>query len=1620
MHHFARIDPIRPIRAIRPILSLLLLILLAAGMRWISTEAHSAQIQTYAITVVSAATYEPGTVAPDSIGVVFGEGLTPNTEAASTTPLPITLGGVAVRLKDSLGVEHQAGLFFISPQQINFLVPAAIAPGDAVVTVVSRGTETTPTGAARIAPTAPGLFSANASGSGAAQGFLLRAPATGQSVLEPLAQFDQAKQRWVPRPLQLVRPTVQGERLFFVLFGTGIRGRGALGDVTANVAGRQVPAQFAGAQGDLAGLDQINIPVSELAAQLAGLGRISLSVTVAGAGRGGGTTNPVEVEIEDLPGGPQATITGFEPARALAGEMLTIRGNGFTQSTGGFGGAGPRIRIGGVEAALLDVQDTQIKARIPYGAESGPIVFSSGLGSPATSSQSLTIRTSISGIVEDTRRRPIPGITVRLYPSPLGTGPEIKATTNSDGVFTLPDVGAGNQAVQVDGASITTSPLFPQIILGIQAVAGRDTVFSRPIALQQSTGARIPVPAATPSVAIPVQSLSYDEDWVRSANEPPNAEAAPFLAQQQSCAVESEIRFDLPANGQVFFPCTNPLFCAFPTDAIYLTQVENSRTPVKLPLGHYAGTMAQLSPISAYFSQGGMLTMPNSDCLPANAPVAIFALTQGVSFGIGGGLSDLPQFTEFGQGRVSADGRRIAFAGISQASLYFFSARRPLATILGRVTEPGSGGTQPVRNAIVTARGQEAMTDGNGAFTLRNLPVLGANDKTAVEITFLRPTGRVERSLLTSLPIVANQATAAGEILLSAATANRPPVLILAPALTAEENKRTDFGFLASEADAGQQLQVSLAGPKFAGLINRGGGVFTLRVEPTLEDAGSYPLTVTATDSAGAATSQAVTLVITNANQAPAALSQSVTTTEDTAKEITLAGSDPDRDALQFAIVTQPAHGKLTGSAPDVRYTPDANYFGPDSFTFKVSDGVLASPAGTVSVTISPVNDAPALSVPEDRKVTAGQTLNFAVSATDVDPADQLSLSAEGLPQGATLTPVTTGGGFAAQFAWTPAAAQIGTYVVAIKVADNGAPALTTTRTVAITVTQANAAPNVGMWAPAGELRGGTFISIFAGNSAVFAGTSGHGIFRSLNGGENWTRVNEGLPAGAFVFNAFAELGNTVFVGTNDGIYRSTDNGASWTEANRGIDPDNLLSRNISALAVRGNTIIAGANTGIYTSTNGGQDWGRAGISLLNLSQITDFAVTGTSMLAGSFNGIYRSTDNGGTWTRLPNSPSLSLALAVAGTRIFATSGVAIYLSNDDGANWTELPLSTDPGPINSLLAVGEALFVGGVDSLHRVTARAGSSWLVTPVLRGQEIRHLAASAGRLYAATLTGGVFRSTDGGQNWSAINQGLSSMAIYDFIAAGTTIIAGTSVGFYVSPDDGKTWQQSNAGLTEPGGYATSLVSAGAEVLAAVSYNKLYRTSDAGRTWVDVSGGIPGLSTLTALASDGTTLWAGVTRRTLPSPNPLTVYRSTDQGKSWTPASTGLNDAIPIAFGFSGTRIFASTLSDNSGNSDLFVSANEGQTWSRAANAPPSTITAFASNGPRLFAGTSRNGVYVSSDGGQSWTPASDNLPANAYISELVLAGATLLALTPSDLNLPCLPGSILVEGKCYGTL
>src|SRR5215204_4349381 len=187
---------------------------------------------------------------------------------------------------------------------------------------------------------------------------------------------------------------------------------------------------------------------------------------------------------------------------------------------------------------------------------------------------------------------------------------------------------------------------------------------------------------------------------------------------------------------------------------------------------------------------------------------------------------------------------------------------------------------------------------------------------------------------------------------------------------------------------------------------------------------------------------QRATVNVTAVNDAPVADDQSVTTDEDTAKEVTLTASDVEGEVLGYTIVSAPQHGTLSGTGANLTYTPEADYNGPDSFTFKANDGIAYSDPATVSIAVDAVNDAPVANA--DTKSTNQDTpLVFAarqlIGNDDEGPANEsgqtLTLTAVDQALNGQVSLSTTG-----DITFTPDAGFNGQASFEYTVCDNGSP----------------------------------------------------------------------------------------------------------------------------------------------------------------------------------------------------------------------------------------------------------------------------------------------------------------------------------------------------------------------------------------------------------------------------------------------------------------------------------------------------------------------------------------------------------------------------------------------------
>ncbi|MGA3017287.1 MAG: alkaline phosphatase family protein [Bryobacteraceae bacterium] len=216
------------------------------------------------ITVNSA--YGTYAVAPEAVASIYGGNLAAQTLQAppGTLQLPTSLGGVGVSLKDANGGVFPVGLYLVSPNQVNCMIPKGVASGVATLTLTNSAGAFT--GTVVVGAIAPGLYTANSTGQG---------PAAAQ-VTNGGAYFNTfqcaAAGGCTLTPINLAATP------YLILYGTGIRG-GAAGTVSVKIGNLDSQVLYAGAQGTYPGLDQVNV---SLPAALKGRGQQVVAITVNG------------------------------------------------------------------------------------------------------------------------------------------------------------------------------------------------------------------------------------------------------------------------------------------------------------------------------------------------------------------------------------------------------------------------------------------------------------------------------------------------------------------------------------------------------------------------------------------------------------------------------------------------------------------------------------------------------------------------------------------------------------------------------------------------------------------------------------------------------------------------------------------------------------------------------------------------------------------------------------------------------------------------------------------------------------------------------------------------------------------------------------------------------------------------------------------------------------------------------------------------------------------------------------------------------------------------------------------------------------------------------------------
>jgi VCBS repeat-containing protein len=256
-----------------------------------------------------------------------------------------------------------------------------------------------------------------------------------------------------------------------------------------------------------------------------------------------------------------------------------------------------------------------------------------------------------------------------------------------------------------------------------------------------------------------------------------------------------------------------------------------------------------------------------------------------------------------------------------------------------------------------------------------------------------------------------------------------------------------------------------------ATLITTGPDAGKILYTPEANYHGTDSFTYQATDGTADSNVATVTVTVSSVNDAPVAVNDSASTTEDTAVRVAVIPNDTDLDGDALAVkagsISAPAHGTATliTSGPDagkILYTPDANYNGPDSFTYRATDGTANSNIATVSITVNPANDAPSVSVDVVNGATslAVNEGNTSVNTGTFADIDSSSVSITATVNGQPYGTIAQSSGPAGAWTWTyPTTDELGPVTVTITATDGEGASTSTT----FSFTVLNVAPAIVM-----------------------------------------------------------------------------------------------------------------------------------------------------------------------------------------------------------------------------------------------------------------------------------------------------------------------------------------------------------------------------------------------------------------------------------------------------------------------------------------------------------------------------------------------------------------------------
>ncbi len=487
------------------------------------------------------------------------------------------------------------------------------------------------------------------------------------------------------------------------------------------------------------------------------------------------------------------------------------------------------------------------------------------------------------------------------------------------------------------------------------------------------------------------------------------------------------------------------------------------------------------------------------------------------------------------------------------------------------------------------------------------------------------------------------------------------------------------------------------------------------------------------------------------------------------------------------------------------------------------------------------------------------------------------------------------------------------------------------------------------------------------------------GVYKSIDGGDHWTEKNNGLPQTIGVEEGMTSnypvividpnQPQTLYVGNNSwtpdpGIYTTTDGGKHWSwisrdeEPDQNVDPGWITEQGVAVKSlaidpVQPNRLYFGTSTHVFTTDNGGVSWNQAytepmadgywqgnGLETTCIQDVAVDPADSQRIYAGYWDmGFLKSKDGGASFKRTSNgfdygANAFSIVVDPDDAKTLYTSfgwweenKGGVWKSSNYGESWQERRNGLPDAQVWSI----------AMDMTSPRNSRT------------------------LYAASYDHGVYKTTDGGSNWSAIN---TDLGVDGNLQVRKIAIDPNNPSTLYAGIEAKQIENGNDASTIQGG--------------------LFKSTDAGASWRRIDTPLPQLSVwdIEVAAGDSQTIYTAVSSEYDHSREIEYyggVYKSSDGGVTWTQMINGLGrkknlDVLSIAVSPAGPDILYAVTSDapyhdNSSGRGIFKSRDGGEHWNPVNNGLSvlnfSSITIDPSNPTLLYAGSGGNGIFKGVD-------------------------------------------------------